>query len=793
MPTKKVLPPVAEKKKPSLASLKPDKATNIRARKNAVKKIETHVSKKSSSKKSPIVVRKKTETTGLGVKRVSPKAKTKKSTTKEPEVLVLPTNMSIRAREKALVILEQVTKDFNRPAQQVAYVSGLCFMLVGATMSLAFSGTLSGAEQSALLASSTSQTTTTQFVKAVAPELSLLDPLPTVLTASSEHKLAVLSAKDVQVKAQSLDTGEVLPLFVDNLSGELYTFVIEKDKFTGGRYTLTALVESAIDSSKHKFRLGEISVPVINTQTTSGTSGSATTTTTIPVSTNTSTETEEVEESESETEEIESVESVATTTPVTTSSGPTLKLLTPGSALFGDSLIKIEAPKDIPFVEVYIRQPQSSNKRFVGLAEKRSDYWYFFFKTTNVPNGEYEITARTRYSGKDYFSPGVTAKISNFIETKVEIVEPEVTSDVDVPENTESVEAPVGRSLPDFSITSLVDGESESSDISSAPAELQNRLSEYSDEIRTLLNRYAVAKQSGDALAVELATKELENRKREIINSILLDSSVNHLGDDAEQVLSERFSTLQKRVETFEELRKTASNGSTAIDTDKDGISDFDEQNLYSTDPALPDTDNDGVIDGVEIMRGFDPLNSDVNSIITYELPSESLGIVEESVFKINAVVPVIKNDEETGKSVQAEISGTALPNSYVTLYVFSSPTIVTVRADENGVFSYTFEKELEDGEHEVYVAITDNTGAIVARSNPFRFVKQAEAFTPINGTVEPTTNDAVISLSPLNTYNTVVGLGILAFGIILLMLGVSMREKTGLKSDVPSHDLKTS
>ena len=74
-------------------------------------------------------------------------------------------------------------------------------------------------------------------------------------------------------------------------------------------------------------------------------------------------------------------------------------------------------------------------------------------------------------------------------------------------------------------------------------------------------------------------------------------------------------------------------------------------------------------------------------------------------------------------------ITGKALPNSFVTLYIFSTPIVVTLKTDADGSWAYRFDKELEDGEHEVYVGVTDNAGKIVAKSEPFTFVKEAEAF----------------------------------------------------------------
>lgn len=43
-------------------------------------------------------------------------------------------------------------------------------------------------------------------------------------------------------------------------------------------------------------------------------------------------------------------------------------------------------------------------------------------------------------------------------------------------------------------------------------------------------------------------------------------------------------------------------------DTDKDGLSDFEESFVYQTDPLNPDTDGDGYTDGQEVESGYSPL-----------------------------------------------------------------------------------------------------------------------------------------------------------------------------------------
>ncbi len=57
--------------------------------------------------------------------------------------------------------------------------------------------------------------------------------------------------------------------------------------------------------------------------------------------------------------------------------------------------------------------------------------------------------------------------------------------------------------------------------------------------------------------------------------------------------------TLKEQVNTVDALRFR--------DTDRDSLNDFDELYVYGTSPYLADTDSDGIPDGEEVKKGFDP------------------------------------------------------------------------------------------------------------------------------------------------------------------------------------------
>jgi hypothetical protein len=200
-------------------------------------------------------------------------------------------------------------------------------------------------------------------------------------------------------------------------------------------------------------------------------------------------------------------------------------------------------------------------------------------------------------------------------------------------------------------------------------------------------------------------------------------------------------------------------------DFDQDGISNYEEKRL-GTNPLQADTDQDGYLDGDELKNGFDPLKfspGNKSDKIIFQNPKE-----KGQVDKTYAVENIeMKKDPEKGNAFK--LSGKALPNIYLTIYIYSEdPIVVTVKTDENGNWVYDLEKDLENGDHEVYVAMTDNTGKITAKSSPFRFVKTAEAVT-----ITKNSEGAALVQSPIGK----AGNNALLYAIIIVtfFLGMSL------------------
>lgn len=807
MPKRKV-PLEDAQPKPSLASLMPDKVKGEAARKRAVKRIVATASVKAPStrikqisdafaintvtkskhkKKTDVdspaglspqssKAATRTKEEGSDIKReaasaimaarktsrsTTKKAPPKKDTAKREFAVKLPNVMSIRAREKALVLLQQAVHDFQVPAQQVAYVSGVCFVLLGSYLALSFTGFLPSALNQPAAVVQSAGSTPGMSLKIPdnldAPVFTLIEKIPPQLSANSQYTFSLTNVKNVAVKIFSIEDGSQTEAAVDELVPGTQRYTIGAEKLKPGSYVVKASAEDKKDAARYSYELGEFSVPQPASSTVaSSTAPSNATSTTLKKD-----NAKEATKSATSTQPLSQVHS-------------SMRLLA-DAQLTGKKTIQISAPNDAKFVEIFVRPVRSIDARFLGLAEKKSDTWYYFFDTVNVPNGDYELFARTRI--KDIFneSNSVNARIANIAGFTL----PEVndgSKPLESGQTIADVATPV-RTFSDYSFAKASSSQSVDADVAAAADKI---FVDYNAELNNVLKRYSVAVQSGNQLLINTALDELSKLQNSILLEVLNDPSKNYLADNLNQQFGDRFETIKKHIATFEELRRTAGSEDIKLDFDKDGISDFDERNLYHTNPEQADTDNDGVNDGIEIMRGFDPRSPVGEAVINYELPQNTYGLVRDDSMQIDSVQPLVNHLSDSQSVVQAEIHGTALPNSYVTLYVFSNPTITTVRTDDKGAFSYTFEKELEDGPHEVYAAVTDNAGKIVAVSAPYKFVKQASLFTPASAleTAGVGNSVALSDFSRLSTSNAIIGIAILALGIILIMLAVSLRRR---------------
>lgn len=489
----------------------------------------------------------------------------------------------------------------------------------------------------------------------------------------------------------------------------------------------------------------------------------------------------------------QTVTTTVTTTiaPVTQAILPTIRIrLSDRAVLEGTERIEVDTTgSGIQSVFFYIRDAASTFPRYIGAAQQGSGTrWSMNWFTGNTPNGTYTLFALASTPVGQIESQRLTVNVANDVAA-VTAETPPLTVNEDLAEVAETMTAPVSRQTSAPDETADEDSTAAEAAVLTEPEEIAEQLiAEYRERFDDALMRLGTAYRTGDT--------DAQSRIRERITALIGDIvSASPYRDRTEirGVLTSRVDALigsyTADVSRVDSILTERQRSDITRDTDADGIPDFDEVAIYKTDPLRADTDGDGFTDGAEILSGFDPLSDARESVITYESPKET-GVFREDILKVASVealpIPVRQASDATTttptlpvatSTIGLKITGTALPNSFATLYIFSTPIIVTVKTNEEGAFEYRFEKELEDGEHNVYVGITDNAGRVVAKSQPLRFIKEAQAITP----AEAATLDAALTPAPeadllSNRFMTlVVAISIVAIGVILIMLGMHL------------------
>ena len=463
------------------------------------------------------------------------------------------------------------------------------------------------------------------------------------------------------------------------------------------------------------------------------------------------------------------------------------------------------------FIEFYIEPSLGTEPIYIGRGNKvQPGEWRFNWNTIHTPDGQYRIYAESNVDGHLITSRYRRITIKNIIlenDTEGDSIEQDSHTDGSEEQednNTESTSDELSREtlrlqetiseITEEQTTQLledtggtihyqnryesdIDGE-ETLAIRSSVRQLLNT---YQRDIERELKRLASAVRQGDQNQVDYVQDRMERLRKTIIKDSYKIGAVESIAL-IDRELEERIATLERRVFKTEQIVKERVGDEITKDSDGDGITDFDEITIYNTNPQAADSDNDGFIDGVEILSGYNPNDSSPEALVEFESPKEA-GIVREDLLEVEGIETISTDTDDAASSElvnKAVIRGRALPNSFVTLYVFSTPTIITVKTEADGSWKYTFDKELEDGEHEVYVGVTDNSGRLVAKSEPLLFVKTAEAFTPVDTEV---INAAVTSSAPSQSLFSeevillILSISIVMVGLVLIILGLHLRN----------------
>ena len=481
--------------------------------------------------------------------------------------------------------------------------------------------------------------------------------------------------------------------------------------------------------------------------------------------------------------------------------------------------------KDALTIEFYVRRSGALTSIYLGQAVKQGEQiWQYSWQTENYPNGEHKLYAQINNEYGSYESSIIEVTISNPSTSEVEskdkvkeiIKEKKEIENKNKEEKSEKKDE-LKEEIKDKTINfkkeiEVIVKEKESKEISHEEKndieksinqdvlpeieklddkikeitvaqnqleqlEVKEKQEEKQEEIKKKLVQLTEEKKEIKENIVKKTEKILEKeeiklevgeviksqpvKKAEVlVKKEIIKQNITQQVENLDQSLSSKEKENQYKLKEMEE-----------IDNDKDGIPDVEEIRL-GTNLLSPDTDGDGYLDKDEIEHGYDPLTPSPGDKIVFEEPREKGEVKEEYQ------VVSVEAKELEDKTIGILLTGKGLPNSFVTIYIYSSlPIVVVAKTDENGNWSYLLDKQLEDGEHQVYVTVTNNKGEINYKSEPKYFIKQAQAVTAIAASsIFDKESSGVIddNQEPSRTGYLILGLSIISFcaGIALMIIG---------------------
>lgn len=136
------------------------------------------------------------------------------------------------------------------------------------------------------------------------------------------------------------------------------------------------------------------------------------------------------------------------------------------------------------------------------------------------------------------------------------------------------------------------------------------------------------------------------------------------------------------------------------------------------------------VYDGDQIISTIGPIRVKVNNpsllgapeITTKDIVLPSQFKPEEISVDNSTIINKVENTKTENNQSGVVMEGKALPNTIVTVLIYSNPIVVTVRTDANGLWKYTLEKPLDSGKHIAYV-VTSRTDGTKVRSEASTFL----------------------------------------------------------------------
>lgn len=405
--------------------------------------------------------------------------------------------------------------------------------------------------------------------------------------------------------------------------------------------------------------------------------------------------------------------------------------------------VKIEEKENVAAVEVNLTRKDGGESLYIGkvLVDPVDTQGVVSWDSANTPDGSYELTTLiTKQDGEVVQGDSVAVVVKNEEEKWVKTKDTTSLGNSSVREVSRQFVAE--KFVEDIKSTHVVKEEQ-------IKKEMTNTLKTFSEE------------KEKKEVAKDIVSETVPSKTNAKDDAREFSVQPQKLSTDFEKVVNEKAQELKEAVKKGDDEKK------------KEIVTEI--VNAAQVSPAGTTVADNVSQAGIAQDALVKNIEEGVAKLEQVAIEQQS-GIVDVKNFAVEAVAVAEVAAKPDGTKTASKISfkGKALPNSFATLYIFSIPIVVTVKTDNDGNWNYTLDKELENGEHKVFVAITDVKGTVVARSNPLPFVKEAFAITVPQ--IVPDAGSSPSFIEDNYFYGSITAIVLIVIAIFVL-LGIKMKN----------------
>jgi hypothetical protein len=748
-------------------------------KKVVLSKPKVKVTLKKTTPIKPLVKGKKATASKTSTKAKSsakPKA-VKAADTKE--VVYLPSTISLRLQEKVSLYSIWYKDNISSYAATTAKYGGYAFVLLG-TLLTTFNYLIDKdylASPAALICADDSCVEVDDSaLPAGSPLITFLSSLPETISSNIDFVVRAENAKEFKVTLVSSQSGEVIIMEPSEVISETdYRFLIPYNSLSPSSYTIFA--ESKLDGATYKFTGPAFTIAAIEKTKPS----------ILEIPDTILIETDLNSTSTLSSTTISSEVSTSSEETLFEESAPELPISMSLKGSNESKYLVIKTGNYLPRkVEVYSTISGSDNKVYLGAASLIQGEWIFSLSAFDLPSVNHLVFAEFSDNTDTFLSEGV-----NYLPTYSKAVSQETELDSDISSRKvllalESADLALNSRENYYTEALTIDSVKEDVAMESQfgseslRALISDTMVKNEEETNILLQRYASAAKVGRPYLVNLSDTVLKNHYEKMTKEITANTGTETLAPAINTILALRFFALKSYVVGKESEFDTATNGLFSKDSDNDGLSDFDELNTYLSNTTIPDTDMDGVVDGVEVANLFNPSISDVSSFAYLNQNIE--GTNTDEVITINSVEPLIyKQITDSKDHVYAVVRGKSIPDSFVYIFNYTESSVGVIRVGQDGEFLYTLEKDLQEGPQEIVAVLVDNSGRVVSNSAKYSFVKTTNSFTAAAIAGKQPIFSIPAGENLTLTATMVASITVVSFGFILLLLGQAVQNRKKL------------